>query len=448
MLKAAGALAAVLLLLGGCDKVKTAVGAEDSSPQEVGNQHLQKGLELERAGDDDGAVRELEAAVSSLANSAEASGALGRLYAKRGRDAEAVMSLKRALELDGHDASLRKLLADVYLRQGQSGLAAKTLQKAGDAVDDVEAQVKLVRTLIHTGQSDDALARAEKLVAAHPESASALSAHAEALLATGRPDRAAELLDAAVKRSPDDVDVRLARARFLSQRGMHEKALSELERGNAAQSGRSDIIFARAHELALLQRFPEASAGLEAFARAHPTDPAAQSELAWLKLQAGDTEGARAAAEQVLSRLPHDPEALYVRARCFETQNEWTRAIGGYRDVLESDPGHTETLMHIWKAYEHEGQVNDAMSALETLLATGEAQDAEKLELARLYSETGFNSARGLRLVDELARSGGSNATTLAAIRKKLQVNAAKEHRGGGGGNGHGGPVMIRAGHR
>jgi tetratricopeptide (TPR) repeat protein len=448
MVRLASVWVAALLLCAGCDKLKAAVGADDSTPREQGKLHLKKGLEFEQAGDDDAALQELELASRSLANDPEAAGAMGRIYAKKGRDAEAAMSLKRAIELDGRDPSLRKLLADVYLRQGQSAEAARVLGGQGDSTDDVEAQVKLVRMLIHTGKGTDALSRAEKLVAAHPESASALSAHAEALLATGSPDRAAELLDAAVKRSPEDVDVRLARARFLSQRGMHEKALSELERGNAGQSGRSDIIFARSHELALLQRYPEASAALETFSHEHPSDPAAQAALAWLKLQTGDTDGARAAAEQVLSRLPHDAEALYVRARCFEAQGEWTRAIGGYRDVLENEAGHTETLQHIWKAYEHEGQVNDAMSALETLLMTGEAGNPEKLELARLYSETGFNSARGIRLVEELSRGGSSNATTLSAIKKKLQVNAAKEHRGGGGGGGHSGPVMIRGGHR
>ena len=215
--------------------------ADDLSPQEQGKLHLDKARQLATAGDDDGAIKEYELARAKLMNDSSLAGELGKLYAKKGNDAQAAMSLKRALELDSNNAEVRKELADVYLRQGQPKLAAATLAQADEG--DVEAQVKLIRTLILTDRSQDALKTAEKLANAHPESASALSVHAEALLATGSPDRAAELLDAAVKSAPEDVDVRLARARFLSKRNMHEQALAELERGNASQSERSDVVF-------------------------------------------------------------------------------------------------------------------------------------------------------------------------------------------------------------
>ena len=432
-------LVAGLFVVCGCEKVERFFGG-DLSPQEQGRQHLEKAVAAEKAGDDSTALREYEAARTTLLNDSAISAGLGRLYAKRGDDAQAVMSLKRAVELDGSNAELRKLLADVYLRQGHPKLAAATLSEVGATSDDLDAQVKLIRTLILTHKPEDALQTSQKLIDAHPDSAAALSVRAEALLANGDPDQAAKLLDQAVAKAPEDVDVRLARARFLSRRGMHQVALSELQRGDAAQSERSDVIFARAHELALLHQYDEAGKVLDGFTASHPNDPEAQSTLAWVKLQAGDTDAARAAAEAVLSKRPTDAQALYVRARCLESLDEDARAIGAYRSVLAAAPGDTEALERLWQLYEKEGQVTDAIAALETLYDTHDASDAEMLELARLYSETGFDAARGLKIVEQLAHSDVPKPGELAGIRTKLQQHA---HARGGS---HG-PVIIRGGH-
>jgi tetratricopeptide (TPR) repeat protein len=148
----------------------------------------------------------------------------------------------------------------------------------------------------------------------------------------------------------------------------------------------------------------------------------------------------------VLRKRPNDPQALYVRARCLDELGEKNRAIGAYRAVLDADPGNTDALQRLWQVYESEGQITDAIATLETLLQTGSAGDPEKLELARLYSETGFNSARGLKLVDELAKSGAGKGDELQSIKRKLQTNAAKEHSGGGGFGGGG--ISIIKPHR
>src|SRR5213079_1344239 len=109
-----------------------------------------------------------------------------------------------------------------------------------------------------------------KLVGEHPDNGDALSALAEALLAKGQADDAAKLLDEAVQRKPGSVEVRLARARFLSDRNLHDKALTELERVDVADSSRADVTFTKAHELALLKRYEDASKVLADFTAAHP----------------------------------------------------------------------------------------------------------------------------------------------------------------------------------
>ncbi len=115
------------MLVCSCDKLRSALqSADDLTPQEQGKLHEDKAHQLEAQGDDDGAIREFELARANLMNDASLAGELGKLYAKKGNDAQAAMSLKRALELDGNNPELRKELADVYLRQGSPRPATTT----------------------------------------------------------------------------------------------------------------------------------------------------------------------------------------------------------------------------------------------------------------------------------------------------------------------------------
>ena len=439
-----------LLMLSGCDSLKK-LAAGDPSREDQEREHIEKAKVAEGQGDDTAAVREYESARTLIANDPVPNGALGRLYARQGNDAAAILSLRRAIEL-ANDSESRKVLAEIYMRQNHADLATQVLkgvvQGDGDAAGDAQTQLALVKTLIVSGKTDEALELADKILTKSPGNGDALSAKAEVLLAKGQPDKAAQLLDAAVVGDPKSVDVRLARARFLGARNMHDKALTELERVDVSQSGRADVTFAKARELAQLKRFDEASKVLTDFAATHPNDVMGQSTLAWVNLQGGDCDAARAAAETVLARKPHDGSALYVRARCLEENKENERAIAAYQAALVADPGQVDSLKRLWQLYEAGGAVPDAVTSLETLLQVGAASPEEQVELARLYGETGLNPQRGLKLVEAAAHFTPRPAG-LDEIRRKLEHAAAHEHGAGGGGGGdNGGGIEIIRGRR
>jgi tetratricopeptide (TPR) repeat protein len=450
-----GVLVGAGLLLAGCDDLKK-LAKGDPTPAERAQELIQAARKSVAAGDEPGAIKSYEAARALVANDPDIAVQLGKLYHSRGNDAAAILSLKRAIELS-QDPEPHKLLAEIYMHQGRADQAAATLKEGGLEADgasgggDLDAQLKLVRTLTVSGKVDEALALINKIQTnpTYATNADVFTAKAEVLMAHGQPEEAAKLLDAAVAGNPTSVDVRLARSRFLADRGMHDKALLELEKVGAADSARSDVVFAKARELAVLKRFDDAGTVLAEFSASHPNDIEGMATLAEVQLAAGAMDKARATAEAVLSRKPRDARALYVRGRCLEAGRENDRAVAEYQSALGAAPGHVPSLQRLWRLYESADKINDAISSLETLNQLAEASTEEQVELARLYSETGMNSKRGLGLLDKASQSANP-PSGMDAIRRKLEVNAARDGNHGAplsnGSDDHG--VEIMKGHR
>lgn len=417
------------------------------APRDRAQMHLAQSKRLEASGDESGALRELQKAAALVVDDPEITLSLGRLYSKQGNDGAALLALKRSVEIS-QDAESRRLLAELYLKQGNTDGATKLLAlmpaDAAASDENLPTQLRLVRSLVVKGKHDEALAVTEKLVSDHPEHGEALTARAEALIAAGRSDDAAQLLDKAVATHGSSVGVRLSRARFLSDRGMHDKALNELDRIAPEARDREDVVLARVRVMALLGRGPEATDALRAYIAAHPQNAEAEGQLAWLQLQTGDYPAARATAELMLRKRARSALALYVRARSLEAMQQDLRALEAYRDALDVDPGQTESLQRMWLLYEKLGMVPDAISALETLLRTGAASSGEKLELVRLYAETGLSPGLGIDILDELPKDACGHADC-GALRAKLTEHRRKQG-GGGGADGEG--VQIIRGRR
>lgn len=59
------------------------------------------------------------------------------------------------------------------------------------------------------------------------------------------------------------------------------------------------------------------------------------------QLQTGNIEQAKQTFGQVLSRQPHNPEALYLMGRAYHQQGLLMQAIYFYKTALELDPSNT-----------------------------------------------------------------------------------------------------------
>ena len=103
--------------------------AAPASSSESARRNYERGVELFREGDADGAIEALKKAIAQNPRQAEAYHVLGLVYfqSKRNPD-EAVQAFKQSLKLARPSAEILNDLADVYLAQGRSTEAETVLR--------------------------------------------------------------------------------------------------------------------------------------------------------------------------------------------------------------------------------------------------------------------------------------------------------------------------------
>ena len=423
--------------LAACEKC----ALQDELPREQqARSWLAKGRAAVNKGDLAGAQQALEKAASYAPTDPEPQRTLGDVYEKLGQEAQAIFALKRAAELSPGDPEPRRELAELYLRAGKPASAVEHLKKAVEASQGTP-EPELVRRLawahLRAGQVDEAEVVAARVDKAHPGDADTMALRAEILIAKRQEEEAVRLLDSAVEAHPDSARVRFARAKYFYSRGKVNEALREFELAAQAAPEDTDIGLARARALAAAGQVEEAAKLMDGIVASRPTDLNAQASLAEVKLLRKDVDGAREAAESVLSRQPKNGRALYVRARAIESQSsdDPVRAINAYREAIEADPDQTEALSRLWRLYEKQGQKADAMSALERLDLLGETTIEEQAELARIYADTGYNVPRGLRLIEDALKKDPGNEDLLK-VKRSLEAksrNTGTKPKGGFG---------------
>ena len=135
----------------------------------------------------------------------------------------------------------------------------------------------------------------------------------------------------------------------------------------------------------------------------------------------GETEIAEEAAELVnqANALKFNTEGkAAMKAKDFPT------AISCFTKVLELDPTNGATAVQLGQAYMNAGQLDEAITALETAMANGQEKNATKL-LAQLYLKRCQESLKASKLQEALDFANKSNEYAPSANAYKLGANAA-----------------------
>ena len=116
---------------------------------------------------------------------------------------EAILEYKRAVQIDGKYGEARLKLADALMAANDPGHAYGEYIRAADLMPDDEAtQLKASGILLFAGKFDDAEARADKVLARHPNSVPGLIAKANALAGLHRTDEAVSEIKRAIEGDP------------------------------------------------------------------------------------------------------------------------------------------------------------------------------------------------------------------------------------------------------
>lgn len=239
--------------------------------------------------------------------------------------------------------------AEARLQQGVQQLLAGDARGAARALreqaGDPEAAYWLARALLESGDAANAVATLDAALAAKPSGDAADRLHVlrgDALTALGRADEAA----ASYSKAQSDY-------------ALHAAAIASFNAGALDDAAR--------HARGVLERFPkssyapemhlvcgEAALARKDYAAAARSFRAADVEsagastraraglrTAWCALLAGDADGAREAAQRVVSELTDQPqarEALFVLARAADKLGDAPAAIAAWREYVQREP--------------------------------------------------------------------------------------------------------------
>lgn len=303
---------------------------------------------------------------------------LADYYVRQGRREDALEELGRAIELSDDPRRLYSMRLGLLFEMGDHDAVEAGLVEMVEAFpDDPEAQASLVRWYLSRDQID----QAEEFVRTRAEqggSAERIDLVRFLIDYRGRDVAIAEL-DRAIEQDPDDAATyRSVRAGLMFEAGQREEAISQLQSIiDEAEEDSDDI---RNVKVALAQ----------------------------MLVQTGNSVGARALVEEVLSSDANHVAALKMRAGWLIEADDTDAAVMALRTALEQNPRDPSLMTLMAQAYERAGNRALMAEMLSLAVEVSNSAPAETVRYARhLLSEDNVDIAERT-LLDSLRLNPGN----------------------------------------
>ncbi|MBE2249245.1 MAG: tetratricopeptide repeat protein [Myxococcus sp.] len=373
----------------------------------------------------DRAIAYFKEAVSMSPNDVDPYIQLAEAYRLSGNEPGAILTLKQAEDISGgSDPSLKRARADMHLKLHQERAAIAEFLALRDLGILTDGELRMVALLLaHDGRVSDAYATIDPILKRTPDDPATKTVEAEILLVDGKELEAAKLMDSLLTATPDLTPARILRARYFISNLQLDAAEDDLLAVKEADRQAPEVVTLRSRVLNQLGRHDEAAKLVEPLLEGDPRNPVLLSLLAETRLLQERGIDAQVLIDRALGENARFAPALYVRGRSIELGGNIDAAVTDYETAIRSDPSYVRPLSRLWALYLKRKETGEAIVTLERLLFMGEATQQEKLELLRLYVDTGANLQRGKTLVTEALRRDPKNKEYLklkARIDKAL----------------------------
>lgn len=295
-------------------------------------------LQLQQ-GDIASAVKELERARKLGYDSEQLSARLARAWVQAGQGATALETYgAQTLTDPAQMQQLQAALGDAHLLRNEPE-AARERYRAALAIDgqDRIARMGIARLQAQAGETVQALASVEQVLAVHPTAADAHALRAELLAREGRLAEVFSALEAAVEHAPRNT-------------GYHFALVSRLLQDD---------------------RIDEAVQRLDAMRKIAPKDAAAQYLTAFIALRQGRDAEARTEIENALRQVPDNPLVQLLAGNIYLRQGEHVLARQQLEKVVAVAPEHPLARQALAATLLAGGRAADARGVLDPLLADG-----------------------------------------------------------------------------
>lgn len=377
------------------EAAKQAEAALNLAPDDPGVHVLQGSLLLQR-GDRDGAMREVESALTRDAKNARAIALKASIQARDDTDA-ALATLEAAIpQVPADDAKVLREIKLLLLGQTRPEEVERELAAMAKAAPEERSyQVRLARLYAQRGRADEAERMLRELAAkggAEDEDDVDSRIALIQFLGTQRgPEAVEEALKGFIAKEPDNQRLRLSLGQFYDQIGRADDAT------------------------AVFRQVAEMDAKSEEGLRA-------RNRLAAERIRAADLDGATKLIDGVLADSPDNEEAQLMRAGLAFTASRFDDAITALRTVLRREPSNERALLLLARTHAQAGETPLAKDAYRKLLEISPKNSDAAREYVGLAVRSGTlgEAADTLR---RLAEANPEDAQLGALLTEVLVLN-------------------------
>jgi len=338
------------------------------------------------------AIPELKAVVALDPKNLDARANLGVLLFFRGQYADAAPQLRAALKLQPSLSKIQALLGMSELRVGQQTQARQDLEAAFPHLQDEKIKMQVGHALIDSYTSTGDLAQAAAVVSALLK----LEPTDTGLLYTAfrlYSDLTDEAILTMAMTAPDTAQMHQMMARVLVREGDSAGAIK-----NYREAIRLNPKIAALHfELAQLlwatdtvDGQKEAVAEYKTALELDPSDEKAESELARIAAQNGETKEALAGYSKAVEMQPDDAVALTGLAGVLISQQQQAKALPLLERAVQLDPTSAAAHFRLSTLYRNAGRTDDAKRELAEYLKYKKMQS----DLSAIFKEMRLPAAK------------------------------------------------------
>jgi putative PEP-CTERM system TPR-repeat lipoprotein len=306
-----------------------------------------------------------------------------------GDERGAIIDLQNALKAAPDNLKARLLLADLSLRVGDARGAEQELERAA------KSGAKPEQLAILTAETDLALEKEDELLARLDSGNVAMSQAQQltyrglALLAKNQMERASTAFSKAIESNATFARARIGRAQANAALGRSEDALNDLDAVLDADPKNAHALSLRG---SLLERTGEYKQALEALrsARENAQGRLTPVELntvlagtAETQLALGDLKAAHESQSELAARAPDAPLTLYLAARLAMAEQKYSEAVSNSQKTLAAAPDFLQAKLLLGTALLAKGSANQALSELGDVVQ----KDPSNLQARKLLAQ-------------------------------------------------------------
>jgi tetratricopeptide (TPR) repeat protein len=281
-------------------------GSAQAAPQaDESRMRFNRGVELQRKGDLEGARQAYEEALKLFPRRVDALANLGLVYLNLGRNEKAIETLSKALALKPELTSVRMFLGLARFRAGQFEAAHQELTGVLEAqAGHPQALHLLGLCLLKLDRIEEGALALEDALQANPNNVDAAYTLATAYIGIGKIEKAEALLEGPL-REKTSAEAHLVRGSILNARKKAQAALEELTRAKRLNEKLPTLRTQMGYAYLLLLEYEKAAGELQTALAQNPADFHANAYLAWLYIQ---EKRYPEAAERLLTALRQKPD--------------------------------------------------------------------------------------------------------------------------------------------